>query len=248
MRKAAVISAVVVLVLGALLVVRPFVAAQRDQAAEIVSPASLTQTDTVELAPGHPVCFGDAVIERHSEIARFKIGSPTNGTPPIDVNIHGGGYDYTAKVPAGTLQEQLVSVPVPAAPTDLQVDVCFANRGKAPVSLFASNDRTRSRSIATVDGKVAGGPPGKSVWFGFYEAVPRSITERLPTTLERMTVFRPHYVTRGVLWVLAVLLLVGVPVGIVWGYQRALRDDERSEPPRELDVNRERTPWQRFVG
>jgi hypothetical protein len=247
MRRAAVIGAVVVLVLGALLVVRPFVAAPRDQPAEIVSPAALARTDTVELAVGHPVCFASAVIEQHSQVARFKIGSATNTTPPIDMTIKGAGYDFTAKVPAGTVQEQLVSVPVTPPPTDVIVEVCFSNRGTQPVSLFASSDRTRSRSLATVDGEVVGGRPGKSVWFGFYEATPRTIVERLPTTLERMTVFRPHYVTRGVLWVLAVLLLVGVPVGIVWGYQRALRDDERLEP-RELDVKRRRTPWQRFVG
>ncbi len=46
MRRAAVLGAVVVFVLGALFVVRPFVAAQRDMPAEIPSPASLVRTDT----------------------------------------------------------------------------------------------------------------------------------------------------------------------------------------------------------
>jgi hypothetical protein len=249
MRRAAVLGALVVFALGALFVVRPFVATQRDQPAEIVSPASLSQTDVVPLARRHPVCFANAVIEHHSEIIRFKVYSPTGPAPALAVHIVGPGYDYTAQIPAGTPDNTLVSAAVPAAPTDLPVEVCFTSRGKPAIALFASNDRTRSRSIASVDGTPTGNgmTSGRSVWFGFYEATPKAITERVPATLSRMTVFRPGYVTRGVLWVLLVLLVVGVPVGIVWAYQRALRDDERTEP-RELDVNRRRTRWQRFVG
>jgi hypothetical protein len=243
MRRAAVAGALVVLLLGALFIVRPFVAAPREQPAEIVSPASLDKTDAVELAPGHAVCFANAVMEHHSEQIRFTIGAATNGTPPIDVRIQGAGYDYTAKVPASVQQVQTVQASVMSVPVDTPVRVCFQDRGDKPVSLFASSDRTRSRSVAEVDGT----PTGKSVWFGFYEPAPRAITERLPATIDRMTVFRPGYVTPGVLWVLAVLLIVGVPVGVVWAYQRGLRDDERAEP-HELDVNRKRSLWQRFVG
>jgi hypothetical protein len=243
MRRAAVASAVVVLVLGALFIVRPFAATQRDAAAEIVSPASLAQTDVVELRRGHPVCFDRAVIEQHSELIRFKVSSPNGPAPEIDVHIKGGVYDYTAKVPPGTQDGTLLAMPVPAAPTDIPVRVCLRNRGEPAIGLFASNDRTRSRSVATIDGEST----GKSVWFGFYELTPKAITERLSATIARMTVFRPGYVTAGVLWGLLVLLVAGVPIGVVWAYQRALREDERATPD-ELDVNQRRTRWRRFVG
>ena len=72
MRRAAVLGAVVVFVLGALFVVRPFVATQRDMPAEIPSPASLLNTDTVPLSQGHPVCFADAVRTRSATSPRMR--------------------------------------------------------------------------------------------------------------------------------------------------------------------------------
>ncbi len=247
MCRAAVLGAVVVFVLGALFVVRPFMAAQRDQPAEIPSPASLVSTDVVPVAPGHPVCFDHAVAERHSEWIRFKVASPAGPAPALAVHLKGPpSYDYTAQVPPGTLDGQMVQASIPAPLADVPVRVCIRNRGKQPVALFASNDRTRSRSHAIIDGEDT----NKSVWFAFYEPVPRAITERLPDTIERMTVFRPQWVGRPLLWAIALLFLVGMPIAVVWAYVRALREDElggRSDIA-EIDVNQRRSWWRRFVG
>ena len=126
----------------------------------------------------------------------------------------------------------MVQWPIPAPPGDVPVRVCFASRGAPEIGLFASSDRTRSRSIAFIDGEST----KKSIWFTFAEPAPRAILERLPATVGRITVFRPAYVGRVLLWGLAILFLIGVPIAVVWAYARALRDDERSAP-RELDVN-----------
>ena len=131
----------------------------------------------------------------------------------------------------------------PAPPGDVPVRVCFASRGAPEIGLLASSDRTRSRSIAFIDGKST----KKSIWFTFAEPAPRAILERLPATVGRMTVFRPAYVGRVLLWGLAILFVIGVPIAVVWAYARALRDDERSAP-RELDVNERRSLWRRVVG
>lgn len=243
MRRTAVWAAIVVFVLAGLFVVRPFMAFERDQPASIPSPASLERTDTVPLAPGAPACFRYAAIEHHSEIARFKVSSPKGPAPAMRVSLKGPGYAYAGEVPAGIPDTGQAQLAVPAAPTDLPVRVCISNLGRQPIALFASSDRTTSRSKAHIHGKST----GKSIWFGFFEARPKAITERLPVTLERMTIFRPGYVGRGLLWALLVLFCAGMPVGIVWAYVRALREDE---PPggRAFDVNRRRSLWRRIVG
>ncbi len=243
MRRAAVWSALVVLALGAVFVVRPFVAEQRDQPAEVPSPASLANTDTVPLEPGSPACFRDAVAEHHSEFIRFKVASPDGPAPPIDVRIAGPGYRYTAQIPAGQPDGAVVQSPIPAPPRDVPVRVCFISRGEPAIGLFASSDRTRSRSIAYIHGEST----NKSIWFTFVEPAPRAILERLPDTIRRMTVFRPPYAGQVLLWAIAVLFIVGVPAGVVWAYARGLRDDERTTP-RELDVNERRSWWRRVVG
>jgi hypothetical protein len=242
MARAAVWSALVVLALGALFVVRPFVAAQRDTPAEIPSPAGLAGAEVVPLAKGAPACFEHAVIEPHSEQARFKVYSPEGPAGPLRVTLRGGGYDYTAEVPPGTPDNTQVAVPVPAPPTDIPLRVCIENRGARDIGVFASADRTRSRSTAIVRGHDT----ERSIWFAFYEPRSRAITERIPVTLERMTAFRPGYVGRGLLWVLLVLFVAGVPAAMIWAYVRAVRDDERAAP-RDVDVNERRSFWRRTV-
>jgi hypothetical protein len=242
MRRWALIGAVVVFVLGALLVVRPFVSEQRPMPSEIPSPASLMQTASVPLDPGHPVCFDDAVAERHSEFVQFRVSTPDRPAPQLTVTLKGPGYEATAVIPPGLLDTQTAQAPIPAPPTDVPVRVCIRNDGKTPIALFASTDRTRSRSSTVIDGETT----LASVWFSFYEPQWRAISERVPLTIDRMTVFRPGYVTSWVLWVIAVLFLVGVPVGVVWALMRAMRDDG-ADDLRQIDVDHARPAWRRFL-
>jgi len=242
MRRWAIAGAVVVFVLGALFVVRPFVSEQHDMPSSIPSPASLAGTASVPLAPGHPVCFKNAVAERHSEFVRFRVSAPNGPAPQMTVTLKGPGYAATATIPAGLLDTQTAQAPIPAPPTDVPVRVCIRNDGKTPTALFASNDRTRSRSLAMIDGKTV----YASVWFAFYEPRWRAISERVPLTIDRMTVFRPGYATPLVLWIIAVLFLIGVPIAVVWALVRALRDDGVDDP-RRIDVDVARPAWRRFL-
>jgi hypothetical protein len=242
MRKAAVLGAVIVFVLGVVFVVRPFVATQRDMPAEIPSPASLLHTDTVPLKRGHPVCFANAVAERHSELLRFRVAVPEGVAPPLSVHLKGPGYDFTAQIPAGLQDSQTAQAAIPAPPTDVPVRVCIRSHGSPDIGLFASSDRTLSRSVAEIDGQST----RKSVWFSFYEPRWRAISERLPLTIDRMTVFRPAYVTSWLLWIVAVLFLVGGPIGVVWALVRALREDG-ADDLRKVDVETARPAWRRFL-
>ena len=242
MRRWAILGAVVVFVLGALFVVRPFVAEQRDMPAEIPSPASLLNTSSVPLDPGKPVCFDDAVAEAHSELIRFRVSAPEAPAPQMTVTLKGPGYEAEAVIPAGLLDGMTAQAAIPAPLVDVPVRVCIRNDGDVPTALFASNDRTRSRSLAVIDGENT----GQSVWFAFYEPRWRAISERLPLTIDRMTVFRPGYVTSGVLWVIAVLFLVGVPIGVVWALVRGLRED-RTDDLSKVDVEVARPAWRRFL-
>src|SRR5436190_21177217 len=132
MRRWAIAGAVVVLALGALFVLRPFMAKQRDYPAEIPSPSALQAVDSVPLAPGRPVCFRYAVAEAHSQQARFKLAAPGGPAGKLRLTLQatdGSGYHAAAVVPAGAVGGQLVSAPVvpPSAPTPLRV--CIANEG-----------------------------------------------------------------------------------------------------------------------
>jgi hypothetical protein len=236
-------AAVVCFVIAAFVVVRPFVAAQRDFPAEVVSPASLTSTDSVPLARGAPVCFGHAVIEPHSEQARFKIATGGPPAPALRMDVRGAGYHQTVAIPAGAPNFQLLQVPLAPPAQATPVRVCFHNRGRRPIALMASSDRTRSRSTAVVGGR----PVDKSVWFAFYESTPQAITERLPLIFRRMATFRPGFVGPALLWVLAVRFVVAVPAAVVWAYVWGTREDEAAEGA-VVDVTARRSRWRRWSG
>jgi hypothetical protein len=242
MRRAALIGAIAVFVLGALFVVRPFLALQRDQPAEIPSPASLLSTDTVALRGGQQACF-DAVAEHHSEIVRFKVSSPAGPAPGMSVRLAGDGYAYTAMIPPGLLDTQTAQAAMPAPPRDVPVRVCIRNLGPQRVGLFASSDpRSRSRSLAFKGTKNT----EKSIWFAFYEPTSRAITERIPDTIQRITVFRPHWVKVWLLWIIGALFLLGTPFAITWAYVRSL-DDDGVDDLSKVDVDRRRAWWQRLL-
>lgn len=242
MRRWAIIGAVVVFVLGAVFVVRPFVAEQREAPSELVSPASLQSTSSVPLDPGRPVCFEHVVVERHSGLLRFRVSAPDAPAPQMTVTLKGPGYDASAVIPAGLLDTQTAQAAIPPPPTDVPVRVCIRNDGETPTGLFASNDRTRSRSVAVIDGEST----NQSVWFAFYEPQWRSITERVPLTIDRITVFRPGWVHSWLLWIVFVLFIVGIPIAVVWALVRALRDDG-ADDLRKVDVDVARPAWRRYL-
>jgi hypothetical protein len=224
MRRWAAICGALVLLAGGLFVVRPFLAKERVYPAEVASPPAVTTLSTVPLAPGAPVCFDHVVVEGRSQVAQFKVSTAARaGGPPLRVTLDGPGYHLAPTVPAGYLDDSVLSVPVVQAPTPTPLHVCIANLGKRPIALFSSfHDRARSRSVAFIGRHDT----GQSVWFSFYENKPGTIPEHLSLTLKRMTVFRPHWVGRGLLWVLFFLFLVGVPVAVVVAYVRGVGEEE----------------------
>lgn len=238
------LAGAVVLVAGVVLVVRPFVAAKRDYPDGVPSPAAVERADTVALVRARPVCFGHLAADQLSEQARFSIDVARGrvaGRLRLSLEAaDGSGYSFARDVPPGS-PSGAVAVLLTPPPRPTAVRVCIENHGTVPVELLASTDRARSRSVVGASATV----PGRSVWFSFWEVTPRSIAERLPQTVERMTVFRPAYVTTGVLWVLLALLLLLAPALLLWACWRSGTEDA---PDDGLDVNAVRSRRQRWLG
>ncbi|HEX6712892.1 MAG TPA: hypothetical protein VF066_05890, partial [Thermoleophilaceae bacterium] len=143
------IVAAVAIAAGTVALAVPFLTDNRDYPASIPSPSPLFRVAHVDLLRGQSACFRWAVAEQHSAQARF--GTHTYGSPgpPLRLTLAGRGYSRSYAVPGGygDNAEQRVAVTPPAQPTPLRV--CIANRGQSRVGLVASDDRTRSRSIAS---------------------------------------------------------------------------------------------------
>jgi len=210
-----------VVVAGFVLAIVPGMTRDRDYPAEIPSPTALFTNQVVPVPPHRSACFADAVMERHSDQARFKVSLGRVRPQPLELRIEGDGLRRAVRVPPTYVDGQELHVDVPPPPRAPEVRVCLRPLGRRTVGFYASNDRTLSRSPASVGGK----PAGVSIWFSFFERRPASLWDRLGDTMSRASVFRAGFVGPWLLWPLAVLFLVGVPVGTGWALWRALRDD-----------------------
>src|SRR4051812_38546076 len=213
MRSWGVAALAAVLVLGALVWVLPWFSRDRDIPAAVPAPRALTAIDTIALAPGQSACARGVAVDRRSGQARFTVatfGRPAG--PPLTLAVAAGGYRAVARAPGGYTDNSEQSLAIAAPPRALLGRVCIRNDGDVRVGLAASSDRTRSRSVAV----VAGRPTGKSFWLSFHERSPHTMLARFPETLRRMSTFRPGIVGPWMLWPLALLVVFGLPLGVLW--------------------------------
>lgn len=218
-RPAIVVMAICLLAVAALFVV-PYFTRDRQLVASVPSPAALDAIAFVPVAPGQAACFDNAAIERHSEEARFQVATGGRRGSPLELRLAAPGWTQTVAVRGGYADGAHVQARIRPPRTAVLARVCIVNRGVAPIKLYASGDRTRSRSIASVDGHST----RVSVWFALYERRPVSLASRLQTTFERMSAFRSGLIGPWLFWLLLAGILVAMPVAVVWAYGAALRD------------------------
>lgn len=225
----AVIAGLIVVGVGALAWWRPFLSQGRDYPAEIPQAVPLFTIPVVELPPRQDLCFGPAVMDRHSEQARFRVA--TYGRPrgmPLELTISGRGYRFATRIDGGYADNELLFVPVDAPPRDVVTTICIRDVGTRTVGIYGVDDRTRSQLSVT----RAGAPIPTSIQFAFNEARTVSLAKRLPTALDRMDTFRPGFLGPWLFWPLFFLCAIGIPAGALWALWSAVAGapDGRERP------------------
>lgn len=221
MRRLAAAIGLVLLAVAAAVWGVPYLTRDRDTVAVTPQPDPLLRVATIPLRGGQRACMDRAVLDAHSEQARLRVGTYGHGAVPLELTIRGSGYRDAVAVPADYADSQLLRVGVDPPPRPTEVTICIENRGEHKVALYASDDRTNSRSTVRVDGRAVDPDFG----IAFYEREPHSLASQLPANLQRASAFRP-LVTPAVLWVLLALTVVGVPLAVLAAYLVALRGRE----------------------
>jgi hypothetical protein len=222
MPRAATLSAVAVVAVvlaGALIWWQPAFSRDRDYPASIPQPTPLFSTPVIELTAGQRACFGDAVMDTHSEEARFRIGTRRRAGEPLLLAIDGPGYRVRRRVAGGFPDNALLEVAVPAPPEAIAVRVCLRNLGRRRAAIYAASDRTEAPYVTRVDGAAVDSDPQ----FAFFEQRPVSIAERLPTIVQRLGAFRPGFLGGWLFWPLLALTVAGVPLLVAGALAASLR-------------------------
>jgi hypothetical protein len=229
MRRWGTAALVLVLAAGAIAWVAPWLTKDRSTPASVPSPRALERVETVPIPPRRSACVPYAAMDTRSARARLTMVTRGGPAPPLTLTLDGPGYRAERRVASGYGDNEDVSVAVPAPRRAVLVRVCVRNDGAKVVRLAASDDRTKSRSLAVVAGRRV----DKSPWLAFDEARSHSVLDRLPATMQRMSTFRPGIVGPWLFWPLALLVLAGIPLGVVWAYSRTLAAEDVVEPRRE---------------
>jgi len=227
MRRAALALGLALLVIAAAIWGVPYLTRERDYLATTPQPDPLFTVATIPLYPGQRACMDRAVVDQYSELARLRVGTYGRRAEPLEFSLSGAGYHAAYRVPATYADSQPFEVAVrpPAGP--LETTICLRNVGERRIALYASDDRTNSRSRVLVDGRKV----LADFDIVFSERRPVSIADRLSVGLQRASAFRFFGVSPVTLWPLLILFVVGVPLAVLLTYVRSLEDDVMPEQP-----------------
>lgn len=190
------------------------------------TPAGTAQSTVAEvrIKKGQEACLTQVGMTPRTQVAVFTVlthdGKPAQ---PLTLTASGDGYRATAAVD-GYVDGKPVAQALDPPSGDLVGQVCWRNDGRRAVWLAGVIDpRAASvRSQTLIDGQ----PGQPDVSLRFDERKPSSMLGHLTQGFERLALWKPGIVGPWLLWILAVLLVVALPVGAVWAYAAAVRRDD----------------------
>ena len=217
MRRGAVAFAAVLIVLGALLMLLPSLRRDRPRVDATPAPPPLSSIALINVPGGRRACLANVVLDSGSQLARFTVGTYGRPGPPLLVTAAGRRY----RVPRGFPDNAHLTVALRPPRRPIETTFCIANAGRRKIALYGSDElRTRSRVVVTVDGRRI----APDVTLTLDRRTSASVLDQLGDVVTRTTRWRPG-VGEPVVWALIVLVLLGVPGGVLWAFSRALAED-----------------------
>ncbi len=209
-RALTVVGAVVLLVILLVTLILPYLDQHRRIATEVPQPAPLFATSLVELLHSQRGCADEIGLLPGRQVAEMRIGTFGKPASPLLVTLIAPGYREAVSVAPSYVDNSLLEIPFSGPAKALDGSVCVTNEGRHPVALYASADRTKSRSTTTVAGRLW----PSNFDLSFYAAHEESLLDQAGTIMRRLRLFHAH-VGLGLLWLLAVLFVIGVPLASV---------------------------------
>ena len=218
MSKWLTVPAVILLVLAGGRFAR-YLTVERGLVASTPSPRPVFKVTDVPLASGQRLCLTDVTIPDDAQRLRMQVRTFGRPGPALAVELHAGGYDERLRVPAGYPDATVLDAPMRAPRSASLGEVCLRQDGGAPIALVGTTEeRTLSRPVGKLDGRAI----APDTYLVFDEAGTASVLSKTPAILDRMSAFRPGIVGPWLLWPLLVLVVIGVPGGVLWALRRAL--------------------------
>ena len=222
--RAAAALAAAVIVAGALLLLGFYLLHKEKPIAGTPAPRALFHATTFTLHPHQSACMSSITLPPNGRTLQLLLGesSSGSGSPPIDVALSAPGYRSTAEVQGGQSEGQ-AQVAVHPPRHFVIGTVCLTNRGTSPALLVGSTElRSRTRSKLTIGGRPVAG----DVALTFVDNKSRTRLSRVGEAFEHASNLTDRLIPAWLVWTIAVLVALSVPIGAIVFFQRALREDE----------------------
>jgi hypothetical protein len=211
------------LLAGALIWFLPYLTEGRRSVAEIPSPPALKTVSEFALAPGQQACMSYLAVTPNSRVAKFRVRAVTaRGGPPIELRLSAFRYETRAHL-AGGYTTGGATLPIVAPSHALLGEACFVNRGKVTALLDGTTEpRTVSRSATRIDGRPVVG----DIAIEFLDTRRPSLLDRTGEMFGHVANLTDNLVPVWLIWVLAVLVVLGVPIGTMAAFYAAIEEDD----------------------
>jgi hypothetical protein len=208
------VTAAAIIAIGALVLFAPFVSRSREQVSSTGASPPFSNVTPVRLPASSVLCMTDVTIDTDARIAQFTVIPGTSPAPPLRVSAHGpGGYrSPEGDVPGGQRAPGPRTAPIRPPTHPVIGEVCVRNAGRVAISLVGTTeDRTSGREQAVIDGA----PIKPDVQLTLLARGHRTLLQDMPAVVRHMAVFKGSFVSAGLLWILLLLVMLGVPALVV---------------------------------
>lgn len=218
--------ALVLIGVGGLTLLRPHFRGGRHLVAGVPTSPAFFAITKFRVPPHGQACMHSVTIDANSDLAEFDLypAKPTKlGGPPVDLVLRAAGYHAVVKLPGGYPGGGAL-LPIIPPPSQAAIGTaCFVNLGTATVALNGTTEaRTISRSTMTLDGRRVSG----DIALLFIDDRDRPLLDEINDTFGHASNLTDGLMPVPLIWVIAVLVLLAVPLGIVAAFYLALTEDQ----------------------
>jgi hypothetical protein len=197
----------------------PWLTRDRADVTSTPTPPAFSAVTPIELEPGARACESQVAFSPKTRSLVVLAAKQDGPTPSLRIAARAPGYRAGATIPGG--YESLASLTASVAPPAGSVlgEVCVENTGRRTAIIQGTTEgRIQNRAVTTVDGE----PIEAKMSLILTEGVNRSLADRPGEILDRIAAFKPPFVGSVSLAIFALLVLVGVPAGVLYAIWRGL--------------------------
>jgi hypothetical protein len=221
-----ILSGVLVL-LAALVWGVPWLTKGRTDTTSTPTPPPFQAIAPIALPRGEQACENVVALSPDTRAITVLSAKHTGGGVPLDVIVTAPGYRGTGSIPGGYLGEGGLTAAIsPPPPRNAIGSVCVRNAGRRDAQLQGTTEgRIQNRSSTAVDGEVI---PQKMALL-LSEDRQRSLGSRLGEVGDRIAAFKPPFVNDVTLAILALLVLIAAPAGVIYAIATGIASDDEPD-------------------